>query len=135
VSVDVKPRFCPNGIKRGANAAVWVALVGDGSLDLDQVDMSSIQLSRADGTGSAIGPQGNPRIKDLATPFGGDLCDCHSAGKDGTPDIRAKFKTAAMEDAFGLGAEPTGTMVELTLTGTLLDGSAWNGEDCIRIDR
>ena len=63
------------------------------------------------------------------------MCNCHAAGKDGILDLRTKFKTAAMEAAFGLDAEPTGTMIELSLVGTLLDGTPFSANDCIRIDR
>ena len=114
---------------------MWVGLLGTKDFDITQVDSSTVMLSRADGVGEAISPQGNPRFKDVATPFEGKLCDCHTAGKDGILDLRAKFKTADMEAAFGFDAEPTGTVIELTLTGALLDGTPFQANDCITIDR
>jgi hypothetical protein len=51
--------------------------------------------------------------------------------EDGIKDVWLKFKTTDVGDALGM---PTPGIVNLTLTGTLLDGTAFSATDCINID-
>lgn len=134
LSLDIQPRRCPNGIRRGTNATVWVALLGTDDVAVADVDLSSIELQRADGVGAAIPPT-HKRYKDLASPFDGELCGCHKLGKDGTVDLRMKFKTRDLVEALALEDLPRGSTVELVLTAALEDGTPLSATDCIRIVR
>ena len=132
--LDIQPRRCPNGIRRGTNATVWVALLGTDDVAVADVDLSSLELRRVDGIGEAIAPT-HKRYKDLASPFDGELCDCHKVGKDGTVDLRMKFKTRDLVEALALEDFTKGSTVELVLTGTLADGTPLSASDCILIVR
>lgn len=134
LSLDIQPRRCPNGIRRGTNATVWVALLGTGDVAVADVDLSSLELQRVDGVGEAIAPS-HKRYKDLTSPFDGELCDCHRLGKDGTVDLRMKFKTRDLVEVLALDDLPRGSTVELVLTGALEDGTPLSATDCIRIVR
>ncbi|MCH7688345.1 MAG: hypothetical protein IH899_16965, partial [Planctomycetes bacterium] len=132
--LDIKPRICPNTIMRDTSAAVWAALLGSKDFDITQVRMSSLLLSRTDGVGGSLAPK-NLKFKDEGTPFEGELCDCHAAGRDQITDLRMKFKTDAMVEAFLLDDEPSGSTIELIVTGQLNDGTLIFGRDCILLVR
>ncbi len=132
--LDIQPRRCPNGIRRRTNATVWVALLATDDVAVADVDLSSLELQRMDGSGEAIAPT-HKSYKDLASPFDGELCSCHKLGKDGTVDLRMKFKTRDLVDALALDSLSRGSIVELVLTGTLEDGTPLTASDCIRIVR
>jgi hypothetical protein len=72
-------------------------------------------------------------IDDVATPFEGELCDCHELGADGTADLKLKFHRATLTDVLGLGDLLGNTLVELKLTGLLTSGQPFEASDCIRI--
>ncbi len=119
-----------------------MALLGSDTLDVTQVELSSLQLSRKDGVGGSVGPNEGPpgphsTIDDVATPFDGDPQDpencCHEAGGDGVDDLVMHFNTPDVCSALGLDALSGGTFLSLQLTGTLLDGTAFRAEDCMVI--
>ena len=132
--LDIKPRRCPNGIRRGTNATVWVALLGTDDVTVADVDLGSLELQRIDGIGGAIAPT-HKSYKDLTSPFAGELCGCHKSGKDGTVDLKMKFKTRDLVRVLALDDLARGSIVELVLTGTLEDGTPLSAIDCIRIVR
>jgi hypothetical protein len=81
-----------------------------------------------------MGPPGpGPVVDDTATPFDGELCDCHEMMGDGIMDLNLKFHRSEMTDVLMLGGMPGDTLVELTLTGSLLDGTSFRANDCIRL--
>ncbi len=97
------------------------------------VDFSTILLSRADGVGGAVLPE-RVRVKDRATPFDGEPCDCHGRKKDGIPDLRMRFFAVEMTFEMELDLLAEGESVELIVTGELLDGTPFVASDCIVID-
>ena len=137
--LDIKPDSCPNSFKPKRKTGVFsVALVGIQDIPADMVNFSSLQLKRADGVGGSVAPVNDtpgPKVvvDDVATPFDGELCDCHEMMGDGIMDVSMKFETMAVVDAFGLGDMPDNALIELTLTGQLLDGTPFRANDCIRI--
>jgi hypothetical protein len=75
-------------------------------------------------------------LEDVATPFGGELCDCHELEGDGILDLSLKFKTAELVPALGLETLPSGDLPELLVRGALLEefgGTAIEGSDCVRL--
>ncbi len=79
-NLDIKPGSCPNPLNCNSNGAVPIALVGSDSLDVTQVDLSSLQLCRKDGEGGCVSPLEGPpgphsTIDDVASPFDGDSQD------------------------------------------------------------
>ena len=134
LALDIKPRKCPNDVRRNTNATIWVGLLGTDDLDARDVNQSTLSLARADGVGEMIVPT-HKRLKDVGTPFAGELCACHAFGKDGITDLRMKFKTRDLVQAFALDELAVGSSVELVLTGELLNGTPFVAADCINLRR
>ncbi len=72
-------------------------------------------------------------FEDVATPFNGELCDCHELTGDGIDDLSMKFKSQEVVAALELNDLPPGAPVELCVGGELLDGTEFEACDCIRI--
>ncbi|MCZ6446432.1 MAG: integrin alpha, partial [Planctomycetota bacterium] len=136
--LDIKPGSCPNSFNRNSHGVLPVALVGTESFDVMGVDLSTVELSRADGVGGSVAPNEGPPgphsvFEDVATPFDGELCDCHELGADGATDLSMKFRTDDVVAALLLNDLPAGELVELVVSGALLDGTPFSASDCIRL--
>ena len=114
--------------------------LGEGTecFDLTEIDLTTIQLLRADGVGGSVAPNEGPpgphsEFEDAATPFDGQPCDCHELEGDGIADLSMKFKTDNVVAALQLNDLPAGDLVELVVSGALLDGTAFSASDCIRL--
>ena len=138
LDLDIKPGSCPNSFNRNSNGVLPVALVGTDTFDPTDVDLSTVLLTRADGVGGSVasheGPPGpHSEFEDVATPFDGQPCDCHELGGDGVTDLSMKFKTDDVVAALQLNDLPAGDLVELVVSGALLDGTPFSASDCIRL--
>ena len=134
--LDIMPRDCPNEFKpRIGNSGhrIDIALVGTDEFNVRDVDLSTILLSRTDGVGGSVSPD-RVRVKDRATPFEGEPCNCHDLRKDGIDDLRMRFFAVAMTLEMELDLLAAGESLELTVTGELLDGTLFVASDCIVID-
>ncbi len=136
--LDIKPGSCPNSFNRNSHGVLPTALVGTGTFDVSQVDLETVGLSRADGVGGTVGPNEGPpgphsTFEDVATPFEGELCDCHELEGDGTIDLSMKFRSDDVVDALELDDLQAGDLVELCVNGSLLDGTPFEACDCIRL--
>jgi hypothetical protein len=120
VSLDIKPGGCPNPIHGRSRGVVPAALLGTAELDVNNIDPASLRLE-----GVAPIRWG---YEDVATPFAADLCGCTAAGPDGFFDLTLKFDT---QELVGAMASGKGGDLLLTLTGTLLDGTPIEGQDCV----
>ncbi|MCH8153074.1 MAG: hypothetical protein IH830_11980 [Planctomycetes bacterium] len=137
-NLDIKPGSCPNSFNRNSHGVLPVALVGTESFDVMEVDLSTVELSRADGVGGSVAPNEGPpgphsEFEDVATPFEGELCNCHDLEGDGATDLSMKFRTDDVVAALLLNDLPAGDLVELVVSGTLLDGTPFSASDCIRL--
>jgi hypothetical protein len=119
VALDLRPEGCPNPINAKSQGLFTAALLGTAAFDVSMVDTGSLAL---DGLAPVLVGE-----EDVATPFGGDLCGCTEAGPDGFMDLTLKFDTQELLDMIG----PHRGYLVLTLTGTLLDGTAIEGQDCV----
>jgi hypothetical protein len=108
-----------------------MAVLGTMDYDVAMIDESSIRLARADGVGGEVEPH-RANYEDVATPFDGEPCDCHEMGGDGIMDLTLKFRTPEVVSALQLDGMSHGDVVELVVTGTLLDGTAFEAYDCIK---
>jgi subtilisin-like proprotein convertase family protein len=136
--LDIKPGSCPNSFNTKSKGVLPVALVGTGEFDVTEVDVSTVVLSRADGVGGSVaalsGPPGpGATLEDTATPFDGDLCDCHELHGDGIMDLNFKFSSYDVSSVLELGGGMANDQVELVLSGLLLDGTAFVASDCLRL--
>lgn len=135
---DIKPGSCPNSFNRASRGNTPAAIAGTNELDVRLIDVECIQLWRADGVGGAVAPLSGPpgpriRVEDVATPFDGEPCDCHELEGDGVDDLSMKFDTQALVAELELSGLPSGALVELVISGQMLDGTNFSGVDCIRL--
>ena len=103
-----------------------MAILGSDTFDVNEVDLASVQLE-------GVAPL-RSNIEDVATPFEGELLDCSSCttdGPDGHVDVTLKFRNAEILAA--LGDIQDDECKELTLTGSLLDGTPFKGKDKVKI--
>jgi hypothetical protein len=121
--VDIKPGSCPNPLNVKSKGVLPVAVLGTEVLDVIDIDVATVRLA-------GIAPI-RFDYEDVATPFEGELCDCHEEGPDGYFDLTLKFDTQEIVTA--LGAVEDGDYLPLTLLVTLVDGTVLEGSDCIRI--
>jgi hypothetical protein len=137
--LDIKPGGCPNSMNRTPLGILTVALVSAEGFDPMQIDFFTIALSRADGVGGNVLPQpehpGPPPfvLKDLATMFDGDPCDCHTFGGDGVVDLQLKFRNDQLVSELELLMLPHDTLVQLEVSGEFLDGTPFSATDCVRL--
>jgi hypothetical protein len=142
----IKQGACPAPVNPASNGVTPMVLVGDVDFDVNDIDPSSLWLSRCDGVGGAVAPNDGPpgpsgiRVNDLNHPSP-DPATCQTGGctcnddqsSDGLDDLQLTFDSAEMADVLGLDAEPVEAIITLELSGTLNDGTAFAASDCIRL--
>jgi len=131
VSLDIKPASCPNPVNTGHGGVLPVAIPGTGTLDVSQVDPSTVQLE-------GVSPL-RWSVEDVATPYAGNISnppartDCTTEGADGFGDLTLKFDkhavVAALEAAYGPLSD--GQVVIATFTGKLWNGTDIHGQDVV----
>ena len=127
VDINFKPLDCPNPLNTNVRGLLPIALVGSGSFDVNNVDLSSLAFE-------GISPV-RTRMEDVASPNPtGDLeCDCRSDGPDGFMDLMMFFDNQSVVKA--LGDIGIGDNLRLKLTGSLKDGTPIEGLDCVIVRR
>lgn len=138
VPLDIKPGSCPNTHNAVSQGSLPVAILGTEDLDVTQIDVSTIELRRADGTGGTVmpneGPQGpHTLIGDVGTPVldGEEECGCNASFSDGIADLRMFFRKGTLSDELELNDVASGESVALEIRGELLDGTRFEGVDCV----
>lgn len=114
------------------------AIVGTDVFDVTRIIPEFIVLTRADGIGGRVlpmkrGHRHGTAIRDVATPFDGELCDCHRRRGDGVDDLVVEFSTRRIVDILELGSLPRDSMVTLTLRGILVGGTTFEATDCVLV--
>ena len=127
VDVDIKPQSCPNPLNVKNKGVIPVAVLGSAEFDISQIDAATVELEGVSSDGRTLTPE------DVATPFEGELCECHTRAGDGFTDQVFMFDAQAIVAA--LGEVTNNEERELTLTGSLLDGTPFQGSDCVRIKK
>lgn len=132
LSLDIKPGSCRNPLNRKSRGKLPTAILGTADFDVSSIDLASAELSRADGLGGSVGPLvGKSNIKDVGTPFDGELCGCAEERGDGIDDLSMKFSVAELVETLELGELEIGESVELVVSGNLVDGTAFEARDCV----
>ena len=130
VNIDIKPGSCPNPFNVNQNGVVPIAILGSGSLNVTQIDLSTIKLA-------GVAPQNWSALDDVATPYNASLDDCYSCnttGADGHVDLKLKFDAPTL--AAALAGANNGDCMVLELTGNLLPaygGTPIRGSDIVKI--
>lgn len=131
VYVDIKPGSCPNPFNTKSKGVLPVAVLGTEDFDVTTIDPATIQLTR-EGYEVGVSPL-RWSYEDVATPFEGELCDCHDLNGDGYMDLTLKFDTQEVKDTLDLEAEADNT-IPLLITGNLKEeagGTPIEGSDCV----
>ena len=123
VEIDIKPGSCPNPLNTKSKGVFPVAILGTATFNVDDIDVSSIRLEGVEPIRYSY--------EDVATPFIGELGDCHDLGADEYIDMTLKFDTQAIVDA--IGEVDDGDEIILTLNGNLNDGTDFEGSDSVWI--
>jgi len=122
---DIKPQSCPNPLNVTSEGVLPVAILGTDNFDVNDIDVSTVQLA-------GVAPL-RSSIEDEAAPLSNrqDECDCTTDGADGFDDLTLKFDTQTIVAA--LGPVNDGDEIVLTITGNLTDGTPIEGKDCVII--
>jgi hypothetical protein len=154
VYVDIKPGRCPNPLYLKSREFLPVAVLGTEDFEVTDIDPTTIRLTReavlgiktklsevTDIDAAAIGLSREENgggvvpirwhYKDVSTPFEGEPCECHKLGPDGYEDLILEFRNQEVVEA--LGALKVGEAVVLTIRGKLLDGTEFEGIDCVTV--
>ncbi|MCK5620477.1 MAG: T9SS type A sorting domain-containing protein, partial [Candidatus Krumholzibacteria bacterium] len=136
--LDIKPRSRPNPLnikwlenldngndkpKPRKGGVLPAAIVGTGCFDVTDVDVSTLRLE-------GIAPL-RSSYEDVTQPAGNAECECTGDGPDGFTDLTLKF--SRQEVAGVLGSVEDGDVIELTITGSLMDGTSFEASDCVTI--
>ena len=128
VSLDIKPQSCPNPFNPDQQGMNPTAILGTADFDVNDIDVASILLVLPEGSVSPV----RTHIEDVATPLvDPEPCECTTEGPDGFDDLTMSFDSAAVAEA--LGDVQNGDEIEICVTGQLLDGTPFEGCDCIFI--
>jgi hypothetical protein len=114
-NIDIKPGSCKNPLNVKSNGVLPVVILGSDSLDVTDIDLSSIKLADVEALRSSI--------EDVT----GSNCEIELP--DGYDDLTLKFDTQAIVAA--IGSVNDGDVITLNLTGTLLDGTELTGDDIV----
>lgn len=141
---DLLPGQCPNGLSVGLDSGggTFGGGVLGNAVDSSDIDLGSITVSRVTffsmtSGGTPIGPSVAPVsavLNDVGTPFIGDQCECTGLGPDGTLDVDLQFDLTEFITVLGLDQVPSGTEVPLLVRGKFLDGTVFEGIDCVLVN-
>ncbi len=132
-SLIIKQGACPAPINPNGNGIVPMVLTGTEDFDVQEVQLDSLLLSRADNEGNSVAPLANHiRFRDLNHRFVGEgPCSCNeNQSSDGIIDLSLKFSVNEMVNQLGL---MPGESAVLSLRGELADGSSFSASDCVVI--
>lgn len=129
VFFDIKPGSCPNPLNVKGNfekgkSVLPVAILGTEDFDVRDIDPSTVTLN-------GVSPA-RWSFEDVAAPYhGDDDCGCHEEYGDGWEDMTLKFYRADIIHA--IAPVEDRQFVELTISGSLGDGTDFQGTDCVWI--
>jgi hypothetical protein len=134
LTLDARPGACPNDVTVHAPGIAKFALTGTWLHDATSIVPTSLKLARVDGVGRPIALANVPRsLSDVTRPYYGPVGGCNTLGAEGYTDLVVNVPHWMLVRALGLGSLPTGTDVEVELTGSLTDGSTFAVRDFVRV--
>jgi DNA-binding beta-propeller fold protein YncE len=131
VYADIRPGCCPNHLDLRGWGNMPVAVLGNVDFEVTDIDATTVRVSR-EGNGKGVAPI-LWRYKDVSTPIEGEPCECHKLGPDCYEDLTLKFRNQEVVEA--LGEVEVGDEIVLTIRGKLLNGTEFEGIDCVKVIR
>ena len=137
-TLDIRPGACPNRVVTQGRGVLPMALTGTQDVPANEIDPTTLALSRTDGVGEDVYPNLSPPgphvvFDDVATPFTSDGCACHSLSEDGIVDLIMMFRIPELIDRLELAELNSGALLELRVTGETVDGLAFTATDCVQV--
>jgi hypothetical protein len=131
INIDIKPRHCPNRFNMRSNGKLRVAILGTEDFDVRGIDVDSVRVN------NLVAPfkPSEAKFKDVTCPSALKLPDCEVLDPDTYEDLVLKFNSQDIIATLGIVQD--GDIIELTLTGNLLEdagGTAIEGKDCVLIE-
>ena len=131
-NLDVDPGYCPNFFTPGVRGTIDVLLLGSPSFKAQNVIESTVRLwVRTDPT-VMIAPS-IFSIGDVGAISAVQYGECNSAKPDSVLDLKMTFNRGAFSDGLNLAALVPGTVVEVMVSGRMLNGKLWATRDRLEI--
>ena len=129
IPFDVYPITCPNALNRESKGWTPMALLGTADFDVSQVNIETLTINGILPVKWSFDDVGTPQMPFVDKPLNAN--ECNMLLSDGLMDLTLKFKTEEFGPLFNGAA--VGDVVVATITGELLDGTKFIGEDVILI--
>jgi len=100
-------------------------LAGSSKLAMPQVDTSSLKVSRFDAPTKTVKPVLVGAFQDSVLALSNVPGVCNQAGQDGWKDLKLTFNRSQFVNTLGLADLPSGSQVQLVVTGRKLNGSTF----------
>ncbi|HVS17129.1 MAG TPA: hypothetical protein VMT18_00920 [Planctomycetota bacterium] len=131
--LDICPFGCPTPLGKTQTGTVRSVLTANAYFDASLVDTNTLVMRRTDGVGGSV-QFFAAALMDAATPVESDSCDaCPIVAPDGFDDRILLSDAVTMVNAFLIANEPNGTVLEIEVTGELLDGTPFSAQDCVTV--
>ncbi len=126
VPLDIRPGQCPNDFICSEKGLVTVAIAGTSTLNVSQIDRSSLRIN-------GIAPK-ETAVQDVTSPFSrvpSNCSNCIVGRTDGRKDLVLKFDIQQVGKT--LGNVKTDQCIKISLTGNKTTGQPLTGVDYITI--
>lgn len=131
--LDICPLGCPTPLGKTQTGTVRSVLTANAYFDADQVDSSTLVMRRTDGVGGSV-QFFAAAVMDACTPVESDDCDdCPLVAPDGYDDQILLADAQTMVTNLLIGGETNGTVLEIEVSGQLLDGTPFTAQDCVTV--
>ena len=127
VNLDVHPTSCPNPLSLNARGLLPVSINGSETLDVNEIDVSSITLEGISPVHSSIQDVSTLFEVNLEEPL--DPYSCTTLEGDGFDDLTLKFDYQDIRAA--LGTLEQDDVLILEISGLLNDGTEFIGQDIV----
>lgn len=129
--LDIRPGVCPNVYDSESCTLLPMAITGSATFDATKINWCTVKVWGLDCTAGPIDPH-SFHLADVATQtISGVNCACTDQNGDGKIDLLLKVKRQKINQAFDVCQQPSGTTLQVAVTGRLCDGTYFIATDCM----